>query len=97
MRAVWNNKVLAESEETIVVEGNHYFPPESVNREFLKESSKHTTRPWKGRASYYHLVVGDQENRDAAWTYPAPKPAASQIKDYVAFWKGVRIEGSEGA
>lgn len=92
MKAIWNGAVLAESDETIVVEGNHYFPPDSVDRETLKGSSHHTTCPWKGQASYYDVVVDGQVNRDAAWYYPAPKPAAGQIKDYVAFWRGVRVE-----
>lgn len=91
MKAVWNGVVIAESDKTIVVEGNHYFPPESVRREYLQPSDTHTTCPWKGVASYYHVVVGDQVNRDAAWYYPEPKPAASHIKDYVAFWRGVQV------
>ena len=91
MKAVWNDTVLAESDDTIVVEGNHYFPPTSVKREYLTESAKHTTCPWKGEASYYSVEVGGERNPDAAWFYPAPKEAASQIKDYVAFWKGVRV------
>jgi uncharacterized protein (DUF427 family) len=92
MKAIWNGAVLAESDKAIVVEGNHYFPPESVNREYLEESTTHTTCPWKGLASYYSVVVNDQPNRDAAWTYPNPKPAAAQIKDHVAFWRGVKVE-----
>jgi uncharacterized protein (DUF427 family) len=92
MRAVWNGVVLAESDETVVVEGNDYFPPSSLNRTYLQESRKHTTCPWKGQASYYDIVVNGDTNRDGAWYYPAPKPAASQIKDHVAFWKGVRVE-----
>lgn len=92
MKAIWNGAVLAESDETIVVEGNHYFPPDSVDPETLKASSHHTTCPWKGQASYYDVVVDGQVNRDAAWYYPAPKPAAQQIQDYVAFWRGVRVE-----
>jgi uncharacterized protein (DUF427 family) len=92
VKAIWNGAVLAESDRTEVVEGNHYFPPDSVNRKFFQESSKQTTCPWKGLASYYDVVVDGKVNRDAAWTYPAPKPAAVQIKDYVAFWKGVRVE-----
>ncbi|MBC7243011.1 MAG: DUF427 domain-containing protein [Anaerolineae bacterium] len=91
MKAIWNGTVIAESDTTIVVEGNHYFPPESVRREYLQPSDTHTTCPWKGVASYYHVVVGDQVNRDAAWYYPEPKPAASHIKDYVAFWRGVQV------
>ena len=92
MKAIWNGAVLAESDKTIVVEGNHYFPPDSVNREYLQESSTRTTCPWKGLASYYSVVVDDQPNRDAAWTYANPKSAAAQIKDHVAFWCGVKVE-----
>jgi uncharacterized protein (DUF427 family) len=92
MRAIWNDAVLAESDQTIVVEGNHYFPPDSVNRDYLQDSSHHTTCPWKGEASYYGVVVNGKVNRDAAWYYPEPKQAASQIKNYVAFWHGVRVE-----
>jgi uncharacterized protein (DUF427 family) len=89
--ASWNGVVLAESNDTIVVEGNHYFPPDSLNREALKASSHHTECPWKGTASYYTVVAGGRENPDAAWYYPAPKSAAAQIKDRVAFWKGVTV------
>lgn len=92
MREIWNGAVLAQCDETIVVEGNHYFPLGSVDRETLKTSSNHTTCPWKGQASYYHVVVDGQVNRDAAWYYPTPKPAAQQIKDFVAFWRDVRVE-----
>lgn len=92
MKAIWHNEVLAETENTIVVEGNHYFPAESVNREFFRRSNTHTTCPWKGEASYYDIVVDDAVNHDAAWYYPEPKTAAEQIKDYVAFWRGVRVE-----
>ena len=92
MKAVWNGATVAESDETIVVEGNHYFPPESVNRTYLKKSETHTTCPWKGQASYFDIQVNDHVNRDAAWTYPAPKAAAEQIKDYVAFWRGVEVQ-----
>ncbi len=91
-RAVWQGKVLAESESTVVVEGNHYFPPGSVNREFLKPSDTHTVCGWKGTASYYHVEVDGQRNPDAAWYYPDPSDAAKQIKDHVAFWKGVQVE-----
>ena len=91
MKAIWKDVVLAESDDTIVVEDNHYFPPDSVNREYLKESATHTTCPWKGEASYYDIVVSDAVNKDAAWYYPEPKEAAQQIKDYVAFWKGVEV------
>ncbi len=93
MRAIWNGAVLAESDETIVVEGNHYFPPDSVNHEYLRSSTTQSTCPWKGQASYYSIQVDGQVNRDAAWYYPQPKPAAAQIKDHVAFWRGVKVEG----
>ena len=92
MKAVWRDAVIAESNDTIVVEGNHYFPPDAINREHFKPSDTHTTCPWKGEASYYDVVVEDQTNKDAAWYYPQPKEAAGQIKDYVAFWKGVKVE-----
>ena len=91
MKAIWNDVTLAESDDTVVVENNHYFPPDSVKREYLKESDTHTTCPWKGKASYYTVVVNDEVNKDAAWYYPEPKEAAQQIKDYVAFWKGVEV------
>lgn len=93
MKAVWKGAVLAESDETIVVEGNDYFPRDSVNREYFQESSCHTICFWKGSASYYSVEVDGQVNHDAVWTYPDPKPAAREIKDYVAFWRGVKIEG----
>ena len=92
MKATWKGAVLAESEETVVVEGNHYFPAESVSREHFRESATHTTCPWKGLASYYDVVVGDEVNKDAAWYYPEPKEAAKEIKGHVAFWRGVRVE-----
>ncbi|HEX2245275.1 MAG TPA: DUF427 domain-containing protein [Gammaproteobacteria bacterium] len=92
MRALWNNAVLAQSDNTIVVERSHYFPPDSINREYFRESNTHTTCPWKGQASYYDVVVGGEANKDAAWYYPEPKEAAKQIKNYVAFWKGVKVE-----
>ena len=91
MKAVWNNATIAESDQTVVVEGNHYFPPESVNKQYLQQSSKHSTCPWKGEASYYNVVVNDEVNKDAAWYYPEPKPAAAEIKDHVAFWRGVTV------
>lgn len=91
MKAIWNGQVIAESDETVIVENNHYFPKESVKKEYLADSQTHTTCPWKGLASYYSLTVDGQTNTDAAWYYPEPKPAASQIKDRVAFWKGVKI------
>jgi len=91
MKALWNNQVIAESDQTIIIENNHYFPAASVKKEFLKPSATHTTCPWKGLASYYTLEVDGEQNRDAAWYYPDPKPAAAEIKDYVAFWKGVKV------
>ncbi|MBI5811778.1 MAG: DUF427 domain-containing protein [Meiothermus silvanus] len=91
MKAIWNGQVIAESDQTIVIEGNHYFPPQSVRQEFLQDSPTHTTCPWKGTASYYNLVVDGQTNKDAAWYYPTPKDAAQQIKGYVAFWRGVKV------
>lgn len=92
MKATWNGQVIAESDETEVVEGNHYFPADSIKREFFTASSQHTTCPWKGEASYYSVVVDGETNKDAAWYYPQPKDAAKQIKDRVAFWKGVKVE-----
>jgi uncharacterized protein (DUF427 family) len=91
MKAVWNNQVIAESDDTIVVENNHYFPKESVNPAYLTESDTHSTCPWKGLASYYTLYVDGKQNKDAAWYYPEPKPAAANITNYVAFWKGVEV------
>ena len=92
-RAVWNGTVLAESDETIMVEGNHYFPPASLNQTFLSENNQHSTCPWKGKASYYDVVVDGQVNAGAAWFYLDPSRAAAEIGGYVAFWKGVRVEG----
>jgi uncharacterized protein (DUF427 family) len=91
-KATWNGATLAESEATIVVEGNHYFPPDAINRDYFVESATHTTCPWKGEASYYSLSVDGQTNRDAAWYYPEPKEAAHNIKGYIAFWRGVKVE-----
>ncbi len=91
MKAIWNNQVIAESNDTVVVEGNHYFPLNAVHKEYLQPSDTHTTCPWKGLASYYTLQVDGRTNKDAAWFYPNPKAAASQIKDHVAFWKGVEV------
>ena len=88
MKATWKDTTIAESDDTVVVEGNHYFPPDSVNQEYLQPSDTHTTCPWKGEASYYDVVV----NGDAAWYYPNPKDAAAEIKDRVAFWRGVTVE-----
>ena len=90
--AMWNGAVLAESDETIVVEGNHYFPPTSVNDEFFSDSDHHSVCPWKGTASYRDVVVDGQVNGDAAWYYPEPKAAAAEIAGYVAFWRGVTVE-----
>lgn len=91
MKAVWNGAVLAESGDTVVVEGNHYFPPESVRRELFQPSSTHTTCHWKGLSSYYDVVVDGSVNKDAAWFYTEPKEAAKQIKNRVAFWRGVQV------
>jgi uncharacterized protein (DUF427 family) len=96
MKATWNGQVIAESEETIQIEGNQYFPPSSVKRDFAQPSSTHTTCPWKGEASYYDVVVGGQTNHDAAWYYPQPKEGSIErvghdFTDYVAFWNGVQV------
>lgn len=92
MKALWNDKILAESDKTIVIENNHYFPSDSINTEFFRKSNTQTHCPWKGDASYYTLEVDGKQNQDAAWFYPEPKKSAEAIKDHVAFWKGVRIE-----
>jgi uncharacterized protein (DUF427 family) len=91
-RAVWNGRVIAESSRTVKVEGNQYFPPEAVRREFLAPSGTHTICPWKGQASYYTVTVDGQTNPDAAWFYPAPFSAAERVRGHVAFWHGVRVE-----
>lgn len=91
-RAVWERAVLAESDRCVTVEGNCYFPPDSVARRYLIPNGAHTVCPWKGRASYYDVVVDGKINPNAAWFYPAPSPAARQIKNHVAFWKGVTVE-----
>ena len=91
MKALWNNTVIAESNDTVVVEGNHYFPAEALHREFFTPSSHSTICPWKGEASYYHVVVGGKKNRDAAWYYPSPKTAAAEITGRVAFWRGIDV------
>jgi uncharacterized protein (DUF427 family) len=93
MRAIWNDTVIAESDDTVVVEGNHYFPGTALKKELFSETPTTSVCPWKGTASYYTVTVDGKENKDAAWYYPAPKDAAKEIKDHVAFWKGVRIEG----
>jgi uncharacterized protein (DUF427 family) len=91
MKATWNGEIVAESEDTVVVEGNHYFPSDSLRHEFFKASDQTSLCPWKGEASYYDLNVGDRQNPGAAWYYPAPKPAAEEIKGHVAFWRGVEV------
>ncbi len=91
MTATWQGTVLAESDETIVVEGNHYFPADSIRRQYFRESSRHSVCPWKGTASYYDIFVGERVNEAAAWYYPKPKEAARQIAGYVAFWNGVEV------
>ncbi|HZD41316.1 MAG TPA: DUF427 domain-containing protein [Terriglobales bacterium] len=91
MKAIWRDAILAESDQTIEVEGNHYFPPESVKRDHFRRSEKHTNCPWKGVASYYHVQVGDALNEDAAWYYPEPKEAAQRIRNYVAFWRCITV------
>jgi uncharacterized protein (DUF427 family) len=91
-KAIWENQVLAESDRTIEVEGNQYFPSDAIKTEYFRPSDQHTTCPWKGLASYYNLEVNGKSNPNAAWYYPEPKPAAKQITGYVAFWKGVKVE-----
>ncbi len=91
MKAIWNEAVIAESDDTVVVEGNHYFPPESVNESFLKPSETTSVCSWKGTANYYTLSVDGAENADAAWYYASPKTAARQIAGRVAFWRGVQV------
>jgi len=91
-KAIWENTVLAESDQTIEVEGNQYFPPQAVNNSYFKPSAQHTTCPWKGLASYYDVEVNGKRNANAAWYYPEPKPAAAEIKDRIAFWKGVKVQ-----
>jgi uncharacterized protein (DUF427 family) len=93
IRAVWNGAVLAEAPRTVRVEGNHYFPPESVRREYLSDSPARSLCPWKGVARYYTVVVDGEVNPSAAWYYPHPSPLARRIKDHVAFWNGVEVEG----
>lgn len=92
MKAIWNGLVLAESDHTELVEGNHYFPPETINRDCFRQSDRHTTCPWKGVASYYDITDGQETVRNAAWYYPDPKPAAANIRDHVAFYGMVEIE-----
>jgi uncharacterized protein (DUF427 family) len=90
-KAIWNGVVLAESDDTVIIEGNKYFPHDSINKEYFKQSATHTTCPWKGVASYYSLEVNGEVNNDAAWFYPETKHAAKPIENFVAFWKGVEI------
>jgi uncharacterized protein (DUF427 family) len=91
-KASWNGVILAASDHCVVLEGNQYFPPESVNRRYLEQSGTRTTCAWKGEASYYHVVVDGKRNEDAGWYYPQPRQAAQQIKDHIAFWRGVKVE-----
>jgi len=92
MKAIWNDTVVAESDETIVIEGNHYFPPSAINSEYFQDSETHTTCPWKGEASYKNIVVDGEVNNDAAWYYPQTKDLANKIEGYFAFWKGVKVQ-----
>ena len=91
MKAVWNGQVLADSNDTIVVEGNHYFPPSAINKDFFKDSDHQSVCPWKGTASYYSLEVDGESNNNAAWYYPSPSNAAKESEGYIAFWKGVQV------
>jgi len=91
MKAIWNGTVVAESDQTVVVEGNHYFPPSSLKKEFFLASDHHTECSWKGACNYYHVKVDDKVNENAAWFYPDPKPEARNIAGHVAFWKGVQV------
>ena len=91
MKAIWNGATLAESNETIVIEGNHYFPADAINKEFFRPSETHTICGWKGTASYYDVVANGETNKDAAWFYPTPKMEANEIENHVAFWKGVEV------
>lgn len=91
MKAIWNGAIIAESDDIVVIEGHHYFPAASVYGQYLRDSDTHTTCPWKGEAHYYHVVVGDQINSDAAWYYPEPEEAANAISNRIAFWKGIDL------
>lgn len=91
MKAIWNDTVIAESDETVVIENNHYFPPSSIKEEFYTASELHSVCPWKGTANYYNLEVNGKENKDAAWYYPETSDLAKSIKGYVAFWRGVKV------
>ncbi|RCW72563.1 DUF427 domain-containing protein [Pseudorhodoferax soli] len=92
MKAIWNGKVVAESDDLVLVEGNQYFPMEALDRQYVTYSNHKSTCPWKGQASYFSLLVDGELNQDAAWYYADPKPAAEEIKNRVAFWKGVKVE-----
>lgn len=92
MKAIWNHQIIAESDETVIVEGNHYFPPNSIKKEYFTTTETHSTCPWKGQASYYTVTVNGKENKDAAWYYAQPSERASHIKNHVAFWRGITIE-----
>lgn len=92
MKAIWNNEIIAESDDTVIVEGNHYFPESSLKKEFINDSGTTTHCPWKGDASYYSLNVNGKENKDAVWYYPQPSELAKHIKNRVAFWKGVEVK-----
>jgi len=92
MKAIWNNALIAESDDTVVVEGNHYFPISSIKRQYFEESPTQTICPWKGKASYYNVRVDDKVNKDAAWYYAEPKSEAAEIKGRIAFWHGVKVE-----
>jgi uncharacterized protein (DUF427 family) len=92
MKAIWNNTVIAESEDTVLVEGNRYFPESTLKREFITFSNHKSSCPWKGQASYYSLMVNGDLNTDAVWYYPEPKPEAEMVRGRVAFWKGVKVE-----
>jgi uncharacterized protein (DUF427 family) len=91
MKAIWNNSIIAESDETVIIEGNHYFPPHAIKQEYFKPSNTHTVCPWKGTASYYNVDVNGKTNQDAAWYYPKASEMAKGIEGYVAFWKGVEV------
>ncbi len=91
MKAIWNGAVIAESDDTVIVEGNHYFPADALHREYVVDSTHQTTCPWKGTAHYYTLRVDGKDNRDAVWYYPTPKAGAEQVANRVAFWKGVEV------
>ena len=91
MKAIWNDEVIAESNDTIIIEGNHYFPPESIKENYFSSTETHTSCPWKGVASYYSIVVGEKSNNDAAWYYPEVSNLAKEIEGYIAFWHGIEV------